>query len=467
MATTLFIKNDLFYDTMNTNRSKKIIIDMFVPANAALIIETAYLYKKPRSNPFVASQITIGDLHANAIKFIYFLIREGLCNLIDSDYNKLIELYDEADKLCQIQNPNQSEIQNLTNCLDHFKKIIDKLRFTSKKTIIRLLGDILADRGSNDYFILLILNVLRQNNVTVRIMISNHDGEFVNAYESFFERGALQGKMICKDNGATKSLENLAYLLKHNIINFLTLQELVESSYKPNLYLLDSTLDTTNELTIFSHAPIGIGEIELLTNKMAVHCHDTLHLCIKKINQNFHNYMKNPKKRISTLYFNNDYFQPNSPTSPQTRSNAQKTNVATKENIIHYCMWNRNINDIHRPRVYHDYLLTFIHGHDSSESNEKHVHSLNNTLGFPNISSGEYTVFRFIPSAQKEKQHTSSFFISHLLNINLKNQGLYYALIALGVSAIYFSSKYNLPFFKSSENKDSFPLNRETSFIKK
>lgn len=116
-------------------------------------------------------QITIGDLHGNAMKLMFMLVKHGIAtNINEAEYNRLVEIY-------------KTPTQDLTKKhLDEFNQILSKIEF-SKDSLVRLIGDELADRGNNDYFTLKILEKLNEHKVPVEIIVSNHSIEFIEACE--------------------------------------------------------------------------------------------------------------------------------------------------------------------------------------------------------------------------------------------------------------------------------------------
>jgi len=107
-------------------------------------------------------QITIGDLHSNALLFVYILIRHHVFKIPVSKYLKLVACY-------------QSLVQNSQdeNSYREFIKIIYEAEVVNKP-IIRMIGDELADRGASDLLILFILKKLQEHQVPYRIILSNH-----------------------------------------------------------------------------------------------------------------------------------------------------------------------------------------------------------------------------------------------------------------------------------------------------
>ena len=110
------------------------------------IINPAYIYDKPHViNQHNYRQATIGDLHANAMKFIYFLVAEGIFDISDAHYRALSNIY-QKDITTTSDDVLRADIVT-------FNDIIDNGLRLKNPTFIRLIGDEVGDRGQNDYFI--------------------------------------------------------------------------------------------------------------------------------------------------------------------------------------------------------------------------------------------------------------------------------------------------------------------------
>ena len=59
-------------------------------------------YPKPFSESN-NQDLTIGDLHGNTLKLIYFLIKEGIVEMSEKDYESLVKLYDSIPDLSKEQ----------------------------------------------------------------------------------------------------------------------------------------------------------------------------------------------------------------------------------------------------------------------------------------------------------------------------------------------------------------------------
>src|SRR5580765_5689167 len=93
------------------------------------------------------TEFTIGDLHGNALKFLYFLVRHGILSISREQYKTLVKIY-------------HTPVDDLDhNQLQQFKTILNQAKVNNKGKI-RLIGDEHADRGMNDYFTLKIIEKL-------------------------------------------------------------------------------------------------------------------------------------------------------------------------------------------------------------------------------------------------------------------------------------------------------------------
>ncbi len=115
--------------------------------------------------------ITIGDLHGNAIKLIFLLVKHGIVtNMSNEDYNRLVEIY-------------KTDVDSLTKeDLDEFNQIVQGMDINNK-AMIRLIGDELGDRGLGDHYTLMVLNKLHQAKTPLEILYSNHGGAFIDYSE--------------------------------------------------------------------------------------------------------------------------------------------------------------------------------------------------------------------------------------------------------------------------------------------
>lgn len=308
-------------------------------------------------------EYTIGDLHGNAIKLLYFLIKQNVVkNINGNDYNKLIGIY-------------KKPVANIEkNDLNLFKKILKNIKCTkNKNSIVRLVGDELADRGSNDYFTLKILQKLHEQGIRLEILISNHSAEFIKAYKlqqvnprNKFSSRYLEARFIT-------SMINLQILIDKKLVDKKEVFAIYQTVYKPNLKLISYTLSSKNgkeEIVLYTHAPAGLNSIQSITSEFDIPYKDG------KLTE-----------LTETIDSINTEFQKEYVQIDEIRQ------LLKVENTISKFVWNRNYQKLVRPEQKFAYKLSFVHGHDSSEFSQNNIYNLDTDLGkCEKCNKGEYSV---------------------------------------------------------------------------
>lgn len=325
-----------------------------------LLREEVDIYVKPEIHDTgldsKLAEVTVGDLHGNMIKLLYFLVRYGIANISSDDYDKLLKIY-------------QTPLENIDKeCLIQFNNILDRIVF-QKGRMIRLLGDELADRGANDYFTLKLLEKLQLNKVPVEILLSNHSVEFIESYEN---EDRFHTTMVPYE-GICHSIESLQRLVDKEVISREEVLELANVGYKPALRALSYSLnEDQSEITIYSHAGIGLETIEKLAKSLNVPYLDSsakkLAATIDNINRVFQGYATT--NTVHTLY------------SRETMTAAYKCNREfVIESPIEFIMMNRNYEVLNRPVTHSSYHINFVHGHEISDLTKENIYNLDDDLG--------------------------------------------------------------------------------------
>ncbi|MCX7117773.1 MAG: hypothetical protein NTW94_07755 [Legionellales bacterium] len=168
------------------------------------------IYQYPKTTMQSLGVVTLGDLHGNAVKLLHFLMLHGVviwkASVVDraGAYQSFVQIYERAAEILKfralmtqfvdpkqgISNPEEyarlkslSAPKELMILLRQFNDLISQLAVQEVDTHVRLLGDELADRGSNDYFTLRLLGLLYDAHVAVSILSSNHGVQFLKNYE--------------------------------------------------------------------------------------------------------------------------------------------------------------------------------------------------------------------------------------------------------------------------------------------
>ena len=318
-------------------------------------IDNVDIYQLPTvDNQQKGAQFTMGDLHGNAIKLLFMLVKQGIATHIsEKDYHKLVKIY------CT---PTE---ELSTMVLAEFNAILAKIDFCCDYRI-RLLGDELADRGSNDYFTLKILEKLSIYHVPIEIMVSNHGIEFIEAYETqdSFHRIMLSDELAA-------SMQNLQTLITAGRVTRQEILAIANKAYKSMLRVISYTLSANmQEITIFSHAPIGLNTIKSLAQQQGVAYNDKtaveLAQTIDTLNRQFQKHVQD--NTVHTLY----------------QFNHMRDGYAgylSCDAPFEFIMWNRQYDILERPVSQGGYQLNFVHGHDPQEKTRDNIYNLDNQLG--------------------------------------------------------------------------------------
>lgn len=412
-----------------------------------LIDKQVDIYQYPDTFDSNLGDITIGDLHGNAVKLLHFLLRHQVVKFNnDQDgpalFQAFVDLYEKSYEvsLCYLDmKPIQNRIQMnakihqeaqqrqaqlnalearseaeeneltllndsakvrgsilykeqlLNNQVTALEEQINKLRALEmdlgdiktqldailaqlevdlSNTVVRLIGDELADRGSNDYLTLRLLGFLHDHQVKVNITISNHSNEFIRAYEALDYQnpeGAIEG-------ADRHSFAGLKLLLDNNVVSKEEVNQLVNDAYKPSLKIMDYTL-SDNGITLFSHAPIRFDRIKFIAKHMEVVYDDStkeaLGATIDKINTRFERIVKLNKVHEFCATAGVDVGH----MTPEQVARLPLVDI----------IWNRwnegKDTEDARPTQVNNYSIVYVHGHDPYQSQWGHVLNMDTALG--------------------------------------------------------------------------------------
>lgn len=356
-------------------------------------------------------QLTIGDLHANALKFIYILVQKGIMKIDKDNYKKLVSTYEKFETLCNAiatrrvsfdksgrKKPfgkevlTENEKTRLARYAGQFSAILESTTFTSHKNLVRLIGDEVCDRSGSDAFVLMILQKLNVAKIPVNILSSNHGNEFLQAFENDFK--CFKSKRVHM-YGQDSSLVNLGLLVEADVITKDKLIELVKTVYLPTLRLIDYSIDKeNNRITLYTHAPVGLETIEALAKKFKVAYSDesvtSLADTIEKINCAFA-YKVATKKVCEFSDIN-------------AIDKTQITDIDTDHPLVRV-MWHRGYKDCDLPTTKNGYKLHYVHGHhghgEVPEAYKSFIFSCDNVLGKgPGSTKGNYDTTQLVTSGK-------------------------------------------------------------------
>lgn len=324
------------------------------------------------------------DEQLNSDLFLKYLEKK-----FETNKNNYEKWYQETAKELELaQKDELSEIeinQQIKSHREIFNDFMGKIEVTNKdSSLVRLIGDELADRGSNDYYTLRLLQFLKINNVQLSILISNHGKVFITEYEALLNKSGL-APIPDVDKGQISSFLGLKLWLKQGLIRQDEILGIVNEVYKPSLKLIDYTLDSYG-ISLFTHAPARFDSIRMIADHIGVVYNDStkenLAQTIDKINIKFGQIVSENKINEWCNIFN-DIENPEHMTVDEI-----------KKNPLPYVIWNRwnesKDTEEARPSHINNYDVTYIHGHDSYLGKFSHVINLDTECGkLSNINTGD------------------------------------------------------------------------------
>ncbi len=219
--------------------------------------EMVYLDESIRVYPVVVGNLidktlVIGDLHANAMKALYLLVRYGVLSFDDHAlFAEAWAIYDKPTAALTAED------------LARFEEIVNGAAVLNLPGLINFIGDEFADRGKNDFFTALVFQKLHDSHVPYRIQLSNH-GSYLLYYA---ETGRQQPEL---GPGQTASLDNYI-ALKHRLPGVEEkFMQLLVAAYKDHLCLIGYAQPVGGPVCLFTHAPIDNHTLQSLADYFCV-----------------------------------------------------------------------------------------------------------------------------------------------------------------------------------------------------
>ena len=119
----------------------------------------------PQVQSCAGESVTLGDLHGNAKKLMHFLVKHRVFKADSNRYQQLCRLYDRVGL-------------DATRFKQGFSALIDNWPIEDapqRPGLVRLIGDVFADRGVNDYLTLRVLKRLTDKGIQYTLHMANHD----------------------------------------------------------------------------------------------------------------------------------------------------------------------------------------------------------------------------------------------------------------------------------------------------
>ncbi|MDF1761647.1 MAG: hypothetical protein P1U40_14030 [Coxiellaceae bacterium] len=326
--------------------------------------------RRRRSLPAGAiEEVTKGDMHGNAMLLIFTLIAEDVLNVSKEQFDALWRIYDKPVADLSFED------------LVQFITILNDMTANEDRCSLSFIGDMLADRGANDWFTLKVIEALDAKEVPFDIVFSNHDAGFVQCmngrevtHSPKTSLEALEALLANRESGATvkdvKNIYNKAYLKHLKLVS----------------YRLDET--QTPSLVLRTHAPVGLDTIKGVAVELGVAYDEStpqaLAESIDRMNLNFSERLKAADPAILDLL-------------EQPAAGAAASHLFT-------LIWNR-AGPTAEPKQRlaplrldseSGYAIAFVHGHDG-EYMPSEVNRINTDgeLGAgPELETGNYVVHR-------------------------------------------------------------------------
>ena len=249
-------------------------------------------YPTKIAQPKEGAEVTIGDLDGNALKCLYFLVREGVLQISPQDYVRLTAIYKTpTDKITK-------------ETLAEFNSIIQKATVVKPTPEIIFIGDTLCDRGMNDYYTLKLYEKLHSNNVNFTVLHSNHDAEFLKQYAAGLDKGNITNY---KDAQAFfgNSLLNLQTLIKNKLVTLEEVEDLLVNYYLPHLKLFITEQLSATQVNLYTHAPSDPYSIRDVADDLSVPYNDktvnSFRTTLININEQFKKVIFDKKKLALVL----------------------------------------------------------------------------------------------------------------------------------------------------------------------
>lgn len=237
-------------------------------------------------------EITLGDLHGNTLNLLHKLMREGVINISPAYYSALASIY--------LKEAHEITAEDLAL----FRAIVAHSITVNPVRLVRLLGDDVADRGKNDYFMLILLAELQKKNLPLEILLSNHSAVLHYAFDliAYYKKMKPHGRPSVETIGKiidesseyvspVTSLKGLEFFLTHEIVSLAEIEDLVWNFYRPATKLISYTLLDNGDINLYTHAPVGFETIKGLADYYSVsfQCDTAQQLAttIDQINQEF------------------------------------------------------------------------------------------------------------------------------------------------------------------------------------
>lgn len=171
----------------------------------------------------------------------------------------------DYDRFYQLQNRDHLTEPLSKIEIQEIKAIINRMQFSeaAKNSRIILLGDELADRGSNDYLMLLMLNAMHKKQLNFEIMLSNHGIEHMFQAERNYQQLTPLILDYNDIHAGGKNWGSFVHSLRTAMqMDAETKKEMLDiynEVYKSRIKLFTHRLsENSNRITLYYHGCVGL-----------------------------------------------------------------------------------------------------------------------------------------------------------------------------------------------------------------
>lgn len=299
-------------------------------------------------------ELVLGDLHGNALAWVYYLIKFGIMSMNEANYLSMAKSYGYFAAL-QINQWDDVPKDTIKSELWNFVARLQSANIHCSANIL-LIGDETCDRGALDYFVLRIYEQLQSSGVVVQTLLSNHGFEFIRAYEQLSD-GYLY-KLYSKTLSLSQSISMLRmqYLLELGCLEWQQIHCLVKKHYFPTIQAVGYSVDEAkNQCLLHTHAPCCLSVVRALAQKFNVTFEQgsarAMAKSIDAINQAFsESLMSGQLRRMVDLKLLDSGIVRNFKTHP-----------------LEFIMWNRGYKMLTRVPEEKGVRMAYCHGHDMND----------------------------------------------------------------------------------------------------
>lgn len=209
---------------------------------------------------------TLGDLHGNPLKLLFFATLIGAVVISPADYKLFADLYEKG----LVSQSGDTLVPNTDN-VAQFNQLLQRIE-VNPNTKIRLIGDELADRGRNDYFTLKLINRFIEKGAELEIIYSNHSYCLLKHIETAIATAEGENQSFdmdlfrttlekdpgedlgTKEEGFTRSMHGLIESVRAGAVDAGEVLNLYRK-YKRCVKAFSYDYNQEGNLVVYSHAP--------------------------------------------------------------------------------------------------------------------------------------------------------------------------------------------------------------------